>query len=186
MCRWQEGHGKRAERGPRHRVGNRRRVSKGRQLSMREHGYRRGALGTSISTCLVPGGAAGGGVRRTRTLARQAPSQHPPEFGSSLRAEWSLERPCPAPPRPAPPLGCSKEAWVFSLPFQRGSLPPLTVHVQVEGNPTQLLQPLQIAVRVWLCPCRDRERPGKGENSGAVSFHLTRITSSLRSQSAFP
>lgn len=100
MCRWQEGHGKRAERGPRHRVGNRRRVSKGRQLSMREHGYRRGALGTSISTCLVPGGAAGGGVRRTRTLARQAPSQHPPEFGSSLRAEWSLEHPCPAPPRP--------------------------------------------------------------------------------------
>lgn len=54
MCRWREGHAKRAEHGPRHRMGNRGRVSKGRQLSMTEHGYRRGALGTFISTCLVP------------------------------------------------------------------------------------------------------------------------------------
>lgn len=35
---------------------------------------------------------------------------------------------------PAPHLGCSKEAWVFSLPFQRGSLPPSQSTFKLKGT----------------------------------------------------
>lgn len=58
MCRERRAGQEGVEHEPRHRVETIR-VSKGRWLSMRKHGHRRGAVGTCIATSLCPGGAAG-------------------------------------------------------------------------------------------------------------------------------
>lgn len=172
MCRRREEHAKkRTVCGPRHRVGNRSGVSKGRDSYPCENtdtdkGPQApssppvwGQEGQPVRVCAGPEPLHG------------KPRASIPKCGSSLRAEWSLLRPRPA----------QRSAWaaqrkpVFSACplsslgqlFQRDSLP---ITVQVEGNQTQLLQPLQSAGRVW--PSTDQERPGKGDNSGALSTSL--------------
>lgn len=117
-----------------------------------------------------PGGAAAGGMCGPQTLARQAPSQHPPEFGNSLRAAWSLMHPCLAQPGTRLLKGglCFQHVPCHprGQPVQRGSLFPSQSTFKLKGtklNSSSLCRQLGGCGRI---PAGIERGPGKGKILG--------------------